>query len=621
MSSTTHVLTIDDDDDDGAGAGAGASSSSSAKSSRPTVSVCGLEAILLDVGRVVALNGYADECRRLPFVARDFYREEDYLMATKHVRYGEKERTRLHALARKGDERRVTKLLKVGADPNAADTDGVTPLHLASFMGHESVVRLLLAKGGASACERRTKDPRPDYLHDTEVAPADCHRVHWPEDVDDPLRDVIDVCGATPLHLAVQEGHTDVVRALLDRGADANSRLYVEDGPAAMERDYNPLIYTEGATPIHLACRKGHEGIVRLLLDRGASATNRVAETWTPLHFAAKYGHGRANIVRLLVDKGAHVNYRLGKGATPLFLASQIGDEAVARALLDDGADMSTTDSSRGQALAPLQVAAKFGRHAVIRLLVSRGALTVTPDRKTGSAIFVACEHGKVDTVRLLFDLGADAVRKPDECLLSIASERAHHDIVRLLVERGMMGRSSSGREAADRAVCSASRGGHDSILRYLVDYGGASVNVQGLGVNNHLMAPIHYAGMHGLEDIAKTLVSRGADVNVQTLGGGTALRFAAFNGHKGVARILLRAGASIDATSTTGWSPLHYASSRGSVDMVLFLIRKGASLHLKTPEGETALAIASRISSGADASRIFGTHEVVGIMREAVGR
>jgi ankyrin repeat protein len=145
------------------------------------VYVCGLEVGLLDVGRVVALNGYADACKRLAYVAPAFYLERDLLMATKRVRYGGRGRTRLMGLARKGDAERVAFLLKVGAEVEARDAGGWTPLLLASEQGHEPVVRLLLDRGA-----------------DTSAAMTS---------------------GATSLYAASQQGHEPVVRLLRDRGA------------------------------------------------------------------------------------------------------------------------------------------------------------------------------------------------------------------------------------------------------------------------------------------------------------------------------------------------------------------------------------------------------------------
>ncbi len=145
------------------------------------VYVCGLEVGLLDVGRVVALNGYPEACARLAFVSSSFYLERDLLMATKHVRYGRLKRTRLMSLSRKGDAERVSFLLKVGAEVGARDADGLTALHCASELGHEPLVRLLLDKGADVGARDR-----------------------W---------------GWTALHLAISEGHVAVAILLREAGA------------------------------------------------------------------------------------------------------------------------------------------------------------------------------------------------------------------------------------------------------------------------------------------------------------------------------------------------------------------------------------------------------------------
>jgi hypothetical protein len=206
--------------------------------------VSGLEVGLLDVGRFVALNGYAHECRLLPFLSRAFRREEDFLVACKHVRYGGKGRTRLMSLAQLGDVERVSFLLKVGAEVEARNVDGMTPLHCASATGREAVVRLLLDRGA-------------------EVRAATSK-------------------GVTPLHVASQYGHAAVVRLLLERGADVRAAL------------------PDGFTPLHSASLEGHEPVVRLLLDGGADANARDEEGRTALAVAGKAGH--KDIVRLLVE-------------------------------------------------------------------------------------------------------------------------------------------------------------------------------------------------------------------------------------------------------------------------------------------------------------------------------
>jgi ankyrin repeat protein len=204
--------------------------------------VSGLEVGLLDVGRFVALNGYAHECRLLPFLSRSFRREEDFLVACKHVRYGARQRTRLMSLARGGDVERVSLLLKVGADIEARETNGYRPLHIAILRNHVSVVRLLL---------------------------------EWGADVGDAKR-------YPPLHFASACGCESIVRLLLERGADARATA------------------SDGGTALHLASHKGHEPVVRLLLDRGADVNARDGEGRTALVVAGKAGH--KDVVRLLVE-------------------------------------------------------------------------------------------------------------------------------------------------------------------------------------------------------------------------------------------------------------------------------------------------------------------------------
>ncbi len=236
----------DPDDDDGAPA-------PPAQRARPDddppapVFVCGLEVGLLDVGRVVALNGYPEACRRLAFVSSSFYLERDLLMATKRVRYGRWQRTRLMSLSRAGDVERVSFLLKVGAEIEAKDTTygSRTPLEWAVHMGHEPVVRLLLDKGvdvGALAYQ-------------------------WSE-VD-----------------RTREGRESIVRLLLDKGADVAATT------------------TDGWTSLHLASFDGNEPVVRLLLDRGADVDASTTDGLTPLRIASSEGH--KSVVRLLREAGA----------------------------------------------------------------------------------------------------------------------------------------------------------------------------------------------------------------------------------------------------------------------------------------------------------------------------
>ncbi|MBZ4322124.1 ankyrin repeat domain-containing protein [Streptomyces huiliensis] len=116
---------------------------------------------------------------------------------------------------------RVRALLRGGADPGAADGDGMTALYAAAVNGHTELVRLLLEAGAAP---------------DAESAGAGSE--------------------GTPLCAAACWGHVGTVRLLLAHGADPGLRE--EDGT--------------GWAPLDWALHGGHEETVRVLVEAGVTA-------------------------------------------------------------------------------------------------------------------------------------------------------------------------------------------------------------------------------------------------------------------------------------------------------------------------------------------------------------
>ena len=128
-----------------------------------------------------------------------------------------------------------------------------------------------------------------------------------------------DKWGHTLLIMAVVLGHAEIVRALLDKGADAN----VKDD--------------NGMTPLMWAAYWGRSDIVRTLMDRNADVNAQAKGGSTALMWAA-WGRNTLGIVKVLIAKGADINASNERGETALFRATSTGNKAVVAFLKEHGA-------------------------------------------------------------------------------------------------------------------------------------------------------------------------------------------------------------------------------------------------------------------------------------------
>lgn len=194
--------------------------------------------------------------------------------------------------------------------------------------------------------------------------------------------------GASPLLLAVEEENTEIIRLLIDAGADVNYVL-PEQGFGSSN--------TSGVSALLVAVDKGNSEILRLLIDAGADVNNVLPEQKFPskdatgasaLLLAVKAGN--ETIVRLLIDGGADLNYVLPQqdfhsnstgGISALLLAVSESQEAIVRLLVQAGADVNCAfpeqkfparKSTGG--VSALILAVNSGHEEIVRLLVEGGA-------------------------------------------------------------------------------------------------------------------------------------------------------------------------------------------------------------------------------------------------------
>lgn len=150
--------------------------------------------------------------------------------------------------------------------------------------------------------------------------------------------------------IAVRNDNAGAVRALLQRGFDANTRS--PDGLPGLTlavREPSPKVVqtlldwpktdvdarnAQDESPLMIAVLKGEREMVEKLIARDA-AVNKTG--WAPLHYAATGGH--LELIRLLLENAAYIDAESPNGSTPLMMAARYGAIDGARLLLEEGAD------------------------------------------------------------------------------------------------------------------------------------------------------------------------------------------------------------------------------------------------------------------------------------------
>jgi ankyrin repeat protein len=175
----------------------------------------------------------------------------------------------------------------------------------------------------------------------------------------------------------------------------------------------------ENWTSLTLAAYNGRSEIVRLLLDAGADmeAKDQVAGE-TPLHWAAIKGH--KDIAEMILSKGAQVDSRDKWGLTPLQRAAEKGQRVVASILIDHKADINATSGgawdlerhrteikATDTGWTPLLWAAAKGNWDVAELLIAKGADVNTVGKDGKTALYYASKHKTDKIIALLREHGA----------------------------------------------------------------------------------------------------------------------------------------------------------------------------------------------------------------------
>eukprot|EP00756_Hemistasia_phaeocysticola_P060695 Hpha_TRINITY_DN4250_c0_g1::TRINITY_DN4250_c0_g1_i1::g.186734::m.186734 len=271
------------------------------------------------------------------------------------------------------------------------NADGETPCFAAAREGCLEALRILVNEGGADV--KATNSKGEGLCH---VA-ARGHKKVLQYLIKECGADMNcrDVCGATPLLMAVVDGrgHPKCVEVLLRAGADdklEGSFSWVGGSPTTL-----PLIAAAGS---------GHTEAVRVLLEfKHVSPDVTRKDGLSGLILAAQGAHFR--VVRILLEAGADVNLEKGdSGETACHAAAWSGHALVLRLLCEHGADVNKTDKSGKSAV---HYAAQEGHPDCIIVLARHGAELDRADKNGMTPAHCAAKGGRIEALRALLESGA----------------------------------------------------------------------------------------------------------------------------------------------------------------------------------------------------------------------
>ena len=449
----------------------------------------------------------------------------------------------LLAAAAAGDMSAVRAFAKQGQDVNAAGTDGATALHWVVRAEDVETTDVLL-KAGAR------------------VAAANAF-------------------GVTPVYLAAESGNATLIRRLLDAGADVNQTDRTGD------------------TLLMAAVRAGETDAVQLLLDRGAQVNAVEPELGhTPLMYAARGDH--ATIVRLLIARGAAIEARTRTATKPAARPPGAGGGSHGVGIVRGGVPPQGEQQPTPGGMTPLLLAARDGRVASVEALIAAKADVNAADPNGMTPLLLALTNNQLDVARLLVDKGAD-VKAADwygRTPLWAAVEIRNLDMRSGATENGV------DRDAALRVIEAILARGVDVNAR-VKEFPPQRRHVLPLGslewVDFTGQTPFIRAAQSADVAVMRLLLSKGADPQITTFNGTTALMAAAgvnwvigqtFSESPArwleAVQLCLELGGDVNAVNQMGLAAVHGAANRGSDDIIELLARNGARLDLADKEGRT---------------------------------
>ncbi len=549
----------------------------------------------------------------------------------------------------------IETLVEGGADINARNKEGVTPLSIAIQAEDIKTIKLLTTNG-ASIHTQDTHGRSPlsmafemsNDVFEATLNENNCHTqdsegntpLHIALKNNAPMSKIQHIIGLTndvnirnrdgdsPLYLAASKNMEQIGKLLLEKGADIFStnkdnnsplRLALKEGGKLQDWliTSKTIVSTDGSgnTVLHYAADWEYDKAIKTLLEKGADINAKNANGETCLFNAAKSNNPQ--IIQLLVDGGASVKERDNLGSTPLHIAVRWGAQKSAEKLIKLGININAQNRAEKSPLAEAVIANKY---EVTKYLLENGADPNSCDALGVTILMDTIRVQNADILKLLLNYGAN----PN--LQQINGQNAYHEaaymgnieIIDLIREAGgnPLARDKEGNTPFSIALTKGTKI-IDAIL-------GDSYNITDSDGNS----PIHIVVKSTRDTkLLRSLIDKGFPIDTRNANGYTPLNYAIETDNVEMATILLEKGANpfqtIDKKGTNGVTIaleknnkkiienivkyaagmsdiqgntiLHYAAKTSSIETVKNLLSYGIATNVKNVAGDTPYTVAVR--------------------------
>ena len=430
-------------------------------------------------------------------------------------------------------------LIDHGADVNATNKNNETALILACIKKYKGAINVLL---NASA--------DPNITHD--------------------------MCGDACLQLAVKQNCSiEVLQAIIHHGADVN----------AANRD--------NLTALTLACMKGDEGAMNVLLTAGANpnVTDYTGGD-TCLHTAVKR-RCSIQVLQAIIDHGADVNATNKINSTALTLSCITKDEGAINVLLNASADPNTPDDTYSETSL-----IKASKHKcsieVHQAIIDHGADVNATNKNNHTALTLACINKDEGAINVLLKASADLKIRDgtlgDACLHTAVREECSTGVLQAIIDHGadVNATNKTNQTALSLACINRDEGAINVLLNT-----GADINISDdtFGDTCLLTAIRQKCSI----EVIQAILDHGADVNATNTKNQTALTFSCINRDEGAINVLLNTGADINITDDTfGDTCLPIAiRQKCSIEVIQAIVDRGADINATNTKNQPALTLA----------------------------